>query len=384
MKTKKHRGHTGIVHAGRDRDPFTGGSSIPIYQASTFAQPDPLHPGAYDYSRSGNPTREALELAIAELEGGKTGLAFASGMAAITAALLLFKPGDHLVVSEDIYGGTYRLLATLLTQWGLQTTFVNMADSGAVEAAVTPRTRALFVETPSNPLLKITDLKATAALAREHGLLSIIDNTFLTPWLQRPIEFGFDIVLHSATKFIGGHSDVVAGLAVTRDGELGRRLKRIQNATGSILGPQDSWLVLRGCKTLGVRMDRQQETAGAMAGELRSWKAVGRVYYPTLPGHPGRAVQRRQAGGGGAVLSFEVADRAAALRVLKRVRLMLPAVSLGGVDSILSYPAMMSHAAMPEAERKARGITDGLLRLSVGLEAAEDLLGDLEQAVNGR
>jgi cystathionine beta-lyase/cystathionine gamma-synthase len=381
MKTKTLKPHTSFIHAGRDRDPYTGGSSIPIYQASTFAQPDPEHPGAYDYARSGNPTREALELAIAELEGGAVGLAFASGMAAITSALLLFKPGDHLVASEDIYGGTYRVLTKLFTQWGLQTTFVNMADLEAVERAIRPSTRALFVETPSNPLLKITDLKATAGMAKAHGILAIIDNTFQTPWLQRPLEHGFDLVLHSATKFIGGHSDVIAGLAVTRDEELGRALKAVQNSAGTILGPQDSWLVLRGSKTLGVRMDRQQATAATMARELQTWRGVRAVHYPGLAGHPGRAIHRRQSSGGGAVLSFEVKDRAAALRVLKRVRLMLPAVSLGGVDSILSYPAMMSHAAMPVAERHARGIADGLLRLSVGLEAAEDLLADLEQAV---
>ena len=303
MKTKTLKPHTSFIHAGRDRDPYTGGSSIPIYQASTFAQPDPEHPGAYDYARSGNPTREALELAIAELEGGAVGLAFASGMAAITSALLLFKPGDHLVASEDIYGGTYRVLTKLFTQWGLQTTFVNMADLEAVERAIRPSTRALFVETPSNPLLKITDLKATAGMAKAHGILAIIDNTFQTPWLQRPLEHGFDLVLHSATKFIGGHSDVIAGLAVTRDEELGRALKAVQNSAGTILGPQDSWLVLRGSKTLGVRMDRQQATAATMARELQTWRGVHAVHYPGLAGHPGRAIHRRQSSGGGAVLS---------------------------------------------------------------------------------
>lgn len=375
--------HTRAVHAGRDRDPYTGGSSIPIYQASTFAQPDPEHPGLYDYARSGNPTREALELAVAELEGGAVGLAFASGMAAITSALLLLKPGDHVVAAEDIYGGTHRVLTKLFAQWGLETTFADMTNPDAVEGAIRPGTRALFAETPSNPLLRITDLDAMAAIARDHRLLAIVDNTFQTPWLQRPLERGFDIVLHSATKFIGGHSDVIAGLAVTRDEEIGRRLKAIQNSTGNILGPHDAWLVLRGCKTLGVRMDRQQATAGNVARKLQKWKAVRKVHYPGLAGHPGRAVHRRQSSGDGAVLSFELADRELALRVLKRVRLMLPAVSLGGVDSILSYPAMMSHAALSPAERKARGITDGLLRLSVGLEAAEDLLADLEQAVKG-
>ena len=382
MNQEKHHHHTAFVHAGRDRDPYTGASSIPICQASTFAQPDPDHPGPYDYSRSGNPTREALESAIAEMEGGARGLAFASGMAAITATLLLFKPGDHIVAAEDIYGGTYRVLTKLFRQWGLETTFVDMTRPDAVAAAVRSNTRSLFVETPSNPLLKITDLAAMRSIAQSRGLLTIVDNTFQTPWLQRPLEQGFDIVLHSATKFIGGHSDVIAGLAVTREEELGRKLKAVQNSAGAILGPQDAWLVLRGSKTLGVRMERQQQTAERIARALTDWPAVRRVFYPTLPAHPGREIHLRQSSGGGAVVSFELGDGAAARKALQRVKLALPAVSLGGVESILSYPAAMSHAAMPPSERQARGISDGLLRLSVGLESAEDLLADLRQALD--
>lgn len=373
---------TRLIHSGKDRDPFTGASSIPIYQASTFAQPDPEHPGEYDYARSGNPTREALEQAIATLEHGATGLAFASGMAATSSVLLLFKPGDHLVVGADIYGGTYRILTQLFKRWQLDVTFADSTDPLAIQRAITPATRGLFVETPANPLLTITDLSAMVSIAREHNLISITDNTFMTPYLQRPIELGFDIVVHSATKFIGGHSDLIAGLAVTRDATVGRHLKAIQNSFGAILGPQDSWLALRGLRTLGVRLEAQQKTAAGIALRLRSHPAVKRVFYPGLSDHPGRAIHERQCSGPGAVLSFELADKASVLRLLNQVKLALPAVSLGGVESILSYPAMMSHAAMPREERLQRGITDGLVRLSVGLESEDDLMADLESALN--
>ena len=374
---------TRLIHSGKDGDPATGASSVPIYQASTFAQRDPEHPPAYDYARSGNPTREALETAIAGLEGGAVGLAFASGMAATSSVLLLFKPGDHLIVGNDIYGGTYRILTTLFKRWQLEVSFVDTTAPAAIRAAITPATKAIFVESPANPLLTITDLRAVAAIARESNLLAIIDNTFMTPYLQRPLELGFDISIHSATKFLGGHSDVIAGLAVARDPVLGKHLKTVQNAFGAILGPQDSWLVHRGIKTLGVRLDAQQRTAGEIATRLKANPAVSRVYYPGLVDHPGRVIHESQATGAGAVLSFEVADKAAVLTLMKSTRLTLPAVSLGGVESILSYPAMMSHAAMPREERLARGITDGLVRLSVGLETADDLMADLESALKG-
>jgi cystathionine beta-lyase len=373
---------TRLLHAGRDRDPYTGASSVPIYQCSTFAQKDPEQRQPYDYSRSDNPTREALELAIADLEGGACGLAFASGMAATSTVLLLFKPGDHLIAGEDIYGGTYRVLTTIFKQWQLDVTFVDTTDVGKIRAAIKPTTRAVFVETPSNPLLKITDLAAVAQLACEHHLLAITDNTFMTPFAQRPLELGFDIVVHSATKFISGHSDVIAGLAIARDAALGKQLKSLQNCFGAILGPQDSWLTLRGLKTLGARFAAQQLTAERIARWLQSRSEVNRVLYPTLPAHPGRQIHARQASGGGAVVSFELAGGGpAAKALLKRVELMLMAVSLGGVESILSYPAMMSHAAMPRAERHARGISDGFVRLSVGLEDFDDLTADLAQAL---
>jgi cystathionine beta-lyase len=372
-----------ILHTGKDRDPFTGAASIPIYQVSTFAQEDPDKRGLYEYGRGNNPTRDALEHTIALLEGGARGYAFASGVAAISSVLLLFKPGDHIVVAEDVYGGTYRVLTTIFAQWGLTHTFVDMTDPDKIAGAVRPETKAIFAETPSNPLLKITDCAAVVGIAKKYGLLTIMDNTFMSPYLQRPIELGFDVVVHSATKFLGGHSDLIAGLAVTKDEELGLRLKAIQVGFGAILGPQDSWLVLRGIKTLSARMDAQQKSAQFVAEWLSKQRAVKKVHYPTLPSHPGREIHLRQASGGGAVVSFEFENGPAAKHVLKRVKLSLMAVSLGGVESILSYPPGMSHAAMPPAERAARGITDGLVRLSVGLEDPRDLCEDLGQAMEG-
>jgi cystathionine beta-lyase len=372
---------TRILHHGAETDPHTGAAAVPVYQVSTFAQKDPVNLGKYEYARGENPTREALEHAIAELEGGDVGLAFASGMAAISSVLLLFRPGDHLLVAEDVYGGTYRVVTTIFRQWGLESTFVDTSDPGNIAAAIRPETRGIFVETPSNPILKIADLAVLSAIAREKKLLSIVDNTFMTPYLQRPIEHGFDIVVHSATKFLGGHSDLIAGLVVTRSAELGERLKFIQRAFGAILGPQDAFLVSRGIKTLGARMDAQQANAEKIARWLTGAPGVRKVYYPTLTGHAGREVHLRQSAGGGAVVSFELPDGPSAHRFMRSVRLPLLAVSLGGVESILSYPATMSHGSMPPEERLARGITDGLVRLSVGLEDPEDLIRDLANAL---
>lgn len=372
---------TRIIHAGTDRDPTTGASSIPLYQASTYHQPDPESFGAYDYIRSGNPTREALEKALAELEGGEVALAFASGMAATSSVLLLFQPGDHIIASLDLYGGTYRVLTKLFSRWGLSASFVDTSDSDNVRSLITAQTKAIFVETPSNPLLRITDLDAISTIAQEHGLLAIADGTFTTPFLQRPLEHGFDIVVHSATKFLNGHSDVLAGVAVARTAELGRRLKFIQNAFGAVLGVQDSWLLLRGLKTLGVRLAQEQTTALWLAEQLQTLPEVVRVYYPLLQDHPGRDIHARQASGGGAVLSFELTSGELALEFLRQLTLPLLAVSLGGVESIVTYPVTMSHAAMPPAERALRGITDRLVRISVGLEAGEDLLADIRRAL---
>ncbi|WP_126428069.1 trans-sulfuration enzyme family protein [Brevibacillus marinus] len=372
---------TRVLHGTSSTDPVTGASSIPIYQASTFHQADLNQPGEYDYARSGNPTRRALEELIAHLEGGTRGFAFASGMAAISSVFLLFSSGDHLIVSEDVYGGTYRVLTEILARLGVQVTFVDTTDPEAVRAAIRPNTRGLYLETPSNPTLKVSDLALLSRLAKERGLLTIVDNTFLTPYYQRPLELGADIVVHSATKFIGGHSDVVAGLVVTGDERIGKQLYAIQNGFGSILGVQDCWLVMRGLKTLKARLDVSSQSAAVIARWLARHPLVERVYYPGLPEHQGHALQARQASGFGAVLSFDLGCRERVKALLEAVRLPLVAVSLGAVETILSYPAQMSHASMPPAERCRRGITDGLLRLSVGLEDVDDLLADLEQAL---
>ncbi len=374
------RERTRMLHYDGSRDPLTGASSTPIYQTSTFTQADPEHLAHYDYARSGNPTRTALETLIAGLEDGRHGYAFGSGMAAISSALLLFQTGDHLIVSEDIYGGSFRVLTTIFERWGLQTTFVDMTDPDAVSRALTPRTRGILVETPSNPLLKITHLEWIGLWAGEHGLLRLIDNTFMTPYLQKPLRHGFDIVLHSATKFLAGHSDVIAGLAVVQDDTLGRRLRQIQNAFGAILGPQDSWLVARGIKTLAPRLDVQQASAVALAEWMQAQPSVRRVHFPGRTSHTGHAIHAGQSAGPGAVLAFELESGPAAVAFMKAVKVPLVAVSLGGVESILSYPTTMSHAAMPASERLRRGITPALMRLSVGLEDVNDLKEDFAQA----
>ncbi|MDF9411083.1 aminotransferase class I/II-fold pyridoxal phosphate-dependent enzyme [Brevibacillus laterosporus] len=372
---------TKILHGACGMDRVTGASSIPIYQASTFHQQDIDQPGTYDYARSGNPTRQALEETIAALEGGERGFAFSSGMAAISSVFLLFSSGDHLVVAEDVYGGTFRFLTTVLERMQIGVTFVDTTQLSFVEAAIQPNTRAIFLETPSNPTLKVTDLRGVIAIAKRHGLLTIVDNTFLTPYYQRPLELGADIVLHSATKFIGGHSDVVAGLAVTKTKELGQKLYAIQNGFGAILGVQDSWLVMRGLKTLKARLDISTRNAAIVADHLAEHPLVKHVYYTGLPTHAGHKIQENQANGHGAVLSFDLGSRARVKALFENVQYALVGVSLGGVESILSYPAQMSHAAMPKAEREKRGITDGLVRLSLGVEDVTDVLADLERGL---
>ncbi|GIO42648.1 trans-sulfuration enzyme family protein [Paenibacillus apis] len=374
---------TKLIHFGSEVDAATGASSVPIYQASTFHHHDIYNPPEYDYSRSGNPTRQALEEYITLLEGGARGFAFSSGMSAISTAFMLFSAGDHLIVTEDVYGGTYRLLTQILSRMNIETTFVDMTDLSAVKAALRPNTKGVFMETPSNPTLKITDIAAVAAWASQHQLISMVDNTFMTPYYQRPIELGVDIVLHSATKFLGGHSDVLAGLAVARTEELGNQLKYLQNGLGTVLGAQESWLLMRGMKTLGARMERSETSARKLADWLQGRSDIPAVYYPGLASHPGREIQEKQSTGYGAVVSFDVGSQERAKQVLSRVKLPLVAVSLGAVESILSYPAMMSHASMPAEVRSERGITDGLLRFSVGLEDIEDLIEDLGQALEG-
>lgn len=385
---KRHGGQAGrqfatkLLHFNRAIDQATGAASTPIYQASTFHQEDLEGQQEFDYTRSGNPTRQALEDYIAELEGGTRGFAFASGMAAISAAAMLLSAGDHMICTEDVYGGTYRLLSTIMTRMNVETTFVDMTDLDKVKAALKPNTKAVFLETPSNPTLKITDIGAITAWAKQHDLLTMLDNTFMTPYHQRPIEQGIDIVLHSATKFLGGHSDVTAGLAVVANDELGIRMKQLQNGLGTVLGVSDSWLLMRGMKTLQTRMEAHEKSARRLAEWLASHPGVEKVYYPGLKDHPGRAIHEKQSLGYGAVVSFDVGSGERAKKVLGKVEIPLVAVSLGAVESILSYPAMMSHAAMPREVRLERGITDGLIRYSVGLESIEDLIADLEQALS--
>ncbi|MFD7524144.1 trans-sulfuration enzyme family protein [Paenibacillus chitinolyticus] len=381
MSTDKKLG-TKIIHFGGEIDKTTGASSVPIYQASTFHHFSLDNPPEFDYSRSGNPTRQALEDYIALLEGGARGFAFASGMAAISSAFFLLSSGDHVICTEDVYGGTYRLLTAILTRMNIETTFVDMTDPEKVKAALKPNTKAVFLETPSNPTLKITDISVICAWAKENGLLTMLDNSFMTPYHQRPIEQGVDIVLHSATKFLSGHSDVLAGLAVVANESLGRRMKQIQNGLGNVLGPQDSWLLMRGMKTLKVRMEGSEQNARRLAEWLNSHPAVEAVYYPGLPGHPGREIHEKQSSGYGAVVSFDVNGGERARKLLSEVKIPLVAVSLGAVESILSYPAMMSHAAMSREVRLERGITDGLVRYSVGLEDIDDIIADLDAALS--
>lgn len=372
--------NTRLLHAAADRDPFTGAVSTPIYQVSTFHQ-DPDKPGDYDYSRSGNPTRKALEDLIAHLEGGARGFAFASGMAATSSVLMLFKPGDHLVVSEDLYGGTFRALTAVFDRWGLEISFVDSSDPETVEMAIKPSTKALFIETPSNPLLKISDLRELVKIAKRHNLITIVDNTFLTPYLCRPIELGVDVVIHSATKFLNGHSDVLAGLVVAKDRDLAEKIGFLQNALGGVLGPQDSWLLIRGIKTLGIRLDRQSANALTMANWLETQSWVEKVYYPGLETHPGRQVLSEIATGYGAVVSFKVKETEILDKLVRNLTLPAVAVSLGAVESILTHPVTMSHASMAPAQRDKLGISHNLLRLSVGLEDPNDLIEDFLNAI---
>ena len=371
---------TKLVRAGIGKDPRTGAVSTPIYQVATFEHPRLGESTGYDYSRTANPTRTILEETAAELESGVTGAAFASGMAAVTAVLHLFAPGDHLVVTEDLYGGTYRVLREVLDGYGVQTSFVDTSCIQAIEAAIQPNTKAIFIETPTNPLMKVSDIPAIVALARAHGLLTIVDNTFMTPYLQRPLELGADIVLHSASKYLGGHNDVIAGLVVTREASWGERIRFIQNATGAILGPQDSWLLLRGMKTLALRMERQQSNAQAIAEWLGSQPQVEAVYYPGLPGHSGYEVNKKQASGAGGMLSFTVKDEELVPYLLENLKLITFAESLGGVESLITFPARQTHADIPEEIREKLGISNRLLRLSVGIENVDDILEDIKEA----
>ncbi|MFB7139392.1 trans-sulfuration enzyme family protein [Gottfriedia sp. NPDC056225] len=373
---------TKLIHNGNEVDPTTGALSIPIYQTSTFHQFDIENFGKYDYARSGNPTREALENTIAKLENGVRGFAFSSGMAAISSVLSLFSAGDHIVICEDVYGGTFRIATKVLNRFGIEFTFVDASNLQEIEAGIKPNTKGLYLETPSNPLLKITDLRGAIKLAKENDILVIVDNSFLSPYLQKPLDLGADIVVHSATKFIAGHSDVIGGLAVVNSEELAQELYTIQNSFGAILGPQDCWLTLRGLKTLKVRMDAYEQTASKLANWLLEQEEVEDVYYPGLKNHPGHDIHFEQASGAGAVLSFTLKTIEQTTKFLQTVENVAVAVSLGGVETIVSYPVKMSHAAIPVDVRERLGVKDTLIRVSVGLEDLEDLIASFRKALN--
>lgn len=373
--------NTKLIHGYRAFDETTGASSIPIYQCSTFKQTSIKKGQPYTYSRFGNPTRAALEEAVAAMENGNYAVAFASGMSAISAVLLSFDQGDHLVMCKSIYGGTFQLVNEVMQRFGIEITFVDETDLTAWEEAIRPNTKGLYLETPSNPLLSVTDIVGVVSIAKAHGLVTMIDNTFMTPQFQNPLDLGVDIVIHSATKFINGHSDVVAGLVITDDPVWHEQIFLQQKVLGGILGVEDCWLTMRGLKTMGLRMEQSVRSAEKISQMLEQHPAVKKVNYPGLKSHPGYEIQKQQASSGGAVLSFELADQEAVFAFAEALKIPIAAVSLGGVESILSYPVTMSHACVPKEEREKQGVTDGLLRLSVGIEDTADLLADLTQAL---
>lgn len=373
--------NTLCVHGSFDRYDNTGSVSVPIFQTATFAHPGVGQSTGYDYSRVQNPTREHLEKTIAQLEQGEQALAFSSGMAAIAAMMELFSPGDHIVCSDDLYGGSHRLFHHINAKNGLSFTSVNTSFPEQVKAAIRPETKAILVETPTNPMMQVTDLRAIADLAHEHGLLLAVDNTFLTPYLQKPLTLGADLVIHSGTKYLGGHNDALAGFLVANDPAICDRLRFIYKNTGGCLSPFDSWLLIRGIKTLPLRMERQQENALAIAQWLTKQKNVTKVFYTGLPDHPDYELSKRQARGFGSMISFEVDSRETAERILTRVKLIQFAESLGGVESLITYPMLQTHAEIPVEEREAKGITERLLRLSVGVEGIDDLIADLTHAL---
>lgn len=370
-----------LAQAGSRWDTHTGAISMPVYHATTYRHPALGQSTGYDYTRTANPTRLTLETVLADAEGGARACAFSSGLAAVHAVASLFRPGDTLIANEDPYGGTYRLFETVLKPLGIAAVWCDTTDLVAVRRAWTPAVKAVFVETPSNPLLRISDLRGLAGLAHRHGAQLIVDNTFMTPVLQRPMELGADWVVYSGTKYLGGHNDVLAGIAIARTAADGERLACVQNAIGATLGPQDAWLMLRGLKTLELRLQRQQENAVRIAHFLARHPAVARVYFPGLPASSGAALQRRQAGGPGAMISLEVKRASTVKSILSRVRLFLFAESLGGVESLITYPERQTHADIEPARRRALGISNRLLRLSVGIEDVDDLIADLKQAL---
>ena len=373
---------TRAIHVGQEPDPATGATITPIYQTSTYTQEGLGRHKGYEYSRTGNPTRSALEQCLASLENAAYGLAFASGLAATSAVLNLLSAGDHVVAAEDLYGGTYRLFERVYRRYGLSFTYVDAREPGHLRAALRPETRMIWIETPTNPLLHLVDVAAAAEIAREARVPLVVDNTFASPYFQRPLDLGAAVVVHSTTKYIGGHSDLIGGAVLTSDEEIYQAVKFHQNAIGGVPGPFDCWLALRGVKTLALRMREHERNAAAVARFLAEHPAAEKVYYPGLPDHPQHELARRQMSGFGGIVSFVVrGDPARAEAVLRGTRLFSLAESLGGVESLISHPATMTHAAVPAAERARRGITDSLIRLSVGIEAADDLIADLSDAL---
>lgn len=372
---------TKVIHGGIATDSTTGAVSVPIYQTSTYQQDALGQPKAYEYSRSGNPTRHALERLIADLEGGIQGFGFGSGLAGIHAVLSMFSAGDHIILADDVYGGTFRLMDKVMTKVGLTYDLIDLSDLEAFSNAFTPQTKAVYFETPSNPLLKILDIATISKIAKAHHALTLVDNTFATPYLQQPLLLGADVVLHSATKYLGGHSDVVAGLVTTHSQELAQQIGFLQNSIGAVLGPQDSWLVQRGIKTLALRMDAHSANAFKIASYLEENLAVAKVYYPGLDQHLGHAISQKQMRDFGGMVSFELVNEAGVKRFVEKLKYFTLAESLGGVESLVEVPAIMTHASIPKEIRETIGIKDGLIRLSVGVEDIADLLEDLQQAL---
>jgi cystathionine gamma-lyase len=380
MTDRKHRFETLAIHAGQSPDPTTGAVMTPVYLTSTYAQAGPGEHKGFEYSRTRNPTRDALEGCLAALEGARHGLAFASGLAATDAILHLLDAGDHLVCCDDVYGGTFRLVDKVFRRHGVEASWVDLTDPANLERAMRPRTRLVWIESPTNPLLKLVDLDAVAALARARGARTVVDNTFATPFFQRPLQHGIDLVCHSTTKYLNGHSDVVGGAVLTSDGELHQRLAFLQNAVGAVPSPMDSFLVLRGLKTLHLRMERHADNAMRLARFLEGHPQVERVAYPGLPSHPQHALARRQMTGFGGMLAFVIRGGLPAARAfLGAVRVFTCAESLGGVESLVEHPAIMTHASVPPETRERLGITDGFIRVSCGIEHADDLVEDLER-----
>ena len=369
-----------MVQGCRKNENEKGAISTPIYQSATFRHKGLNQSTGYDYSRSENPTREELEKTIARLEGGKAGFAFSTGMAAIDAVARLFSPKDHIIISEDLYGGTYRLFEQIYKKYGIETVYVDTTDIEKVEAAIRKNTKAIFIETPSNPMMRITDIEEITAIAKPSKILTIVDNTFLTPHFQRPLLLGADIVIHSGTKFLGGHNDTLSGLVVAN--EFIEELRFTQVSTGAVLSPFDSWLILRGIKTLAIRVEKQQENAIKISKWLSECKVIKEVYYPGLKNHRGYDILTKQATGFGSMISFNVSNKEIIEKVLRELKVIYFAESLGGVESLITYPYMQTHAAIPEDIRNRIGVTDTLLRLSVGIENIEDLIEDLDRALN--